>query len=90
MNNVEFKLEGNDTFANYFSHCLQEHKNVDFCSYQRSHFLEKSEFCLFKVVYNGDKSFQYILQEVQQTMRSKINEIEDTFEWSLQNKILSS
>jgi DNA-directed RNA polymerase subunit L len=89
MNNVEFKLEENDTFANYFSHCLQEHENVEFCSYQRSHFLEKPEFCFFKVVHHGEKSFQSILQEVQQIMRSKINEIEDTFEWSLQNKKLS-
>lgn len=87
---VEFSIDGNDTFSHYFSQCLTNHPYVHFASYKRSHFLEKKDSSFFKVVYAENKDIQKILQEIQQTMRSHINEIEDTFEWSLHNFQLES
>lgn len=87
---VEFSIEENDTFSHYFSECLTNHPSVHFASYKRSHFLEKKDSSFFKVVYAENEDIQKILQEIQQTMRSHMNEIEDTFEWSLNNFLLET
>ncbi len=82
---VEFAIDGNDTFSHYFSECLNNHPEIFFASYKRSHFLVKKDSSVFKVVYSEKEDIEKILKDIQQSMRTHMNEIEDTFEWSLNN-----